>query len=584
MSDSRPQELFRRSSAATESTAFVTVPPTPLTPGTPAIEHTLAEAEASQDTVPAAAPIATHSQTSDRTDSDDTPRGSPTGRAHQRQLSGHSISVGALDPEGTAELTRRLTQSSSKPTATSDEDAGKVEEGTPTFNPFDDKGTFDLEHFLRHVFQRSSERGTQSREMGVAFRNLSVTGVGSGVALSNSMSSLLLEPFRSLANIRQMFNPPVRKILHEFTGSVKPGEMLLVLGRPGAGCTSFLKSIASYRDGFKDITGDISYEGFSHKAIDGMLRGDVCYIPEDDSHFATLTVAQTLEFAAATRAPQAKRRVAIGGSGKDTRKDYVNMVREVLGTILGLRQTYQTVVGNDLIRGVSGGQRKRVSIAEVLASRAKVFLFDNSSRGLDSSTALEFVRALRIATDVAHATTIASIYQAGENIVKLFDKTVVIYDGHVVYFGPTEKAAPYFNDLGFIPQDRQTIADFLVSVTDTFGRRIKPGFEDRVPRTAIEMAKRWNESELGRENLKETDAYLKELEGKASQQAQRDYKSLAAEEHANHVHRESKFVLSYPQQIRLAIKRRAQISWGDRNTQITLAFASLFQAVITGSV
>ncbi|CAD6890415.1 unnamed protein product, partial [Tilletia caries] len=308
-----------------------------------------------------------------------------------------------------------------------------------------------------------------------------------------------------------------------------------------------------------------------------------CYIPEDDSHFATLTVAQTLEFAAATRAPQAKRRVAIGGSGKDTRKDYVNMVREVLGTILGLRQTYQTVVGNDLIRGVSGGQRKRVSIAEVLASRAKVFLFDNSSRGLDSSTALEFVRALRIATDVAHATTIASIYQAGENIVKLFDKTVVIYDGHVVYFGPTEKAAPYFNDLGFIPQDRQTIADFLVSVTDTFGRRIKPGFEDRVPRTAIEMAKRWNESELGRENLKETDAYLKELEGKASQQAQRDYKSLAAEEHANHVHRESKFVLSYPQQIRLAIKRRAQISWGDRNTQITLAFASLFQAVITGS-
>ncbi|CAD6939733.1 unnamed protein product, partial [Tilletia laevis] len=298
MSDSRPQELFRRSSAATESTAFVTVPPTPLTPGTPAIEHTLAEAEASRDTVPAAAPVATHSQTSDRTDSDDTSRGSPTGRAHQRQLSGHSISVGALDPEGTAELTRRLTQSSSKPTATSDEDAGKVEEGTPTFNPFDDKGTFDLEHFLRHVFQRSSERGTQSREMGVAFRNLSVTGVGSGVALSNSMSSLLLEPFRSLANIRQMFNPPVRKILHEFTGSVKPGEMLLVLGRPGAGCTSFLKSIASYRDGFKDITGDISYEGFSHKAIDGMLRGDVCYIPEDDSHFATLTVAQTLEFAA----------------------------------------------------------------------------------------------------------------------------------------------------------------------------------------------------------------------------------------------------------------------------------------------
>ncbi|KAK0564174.1 ATP-binding cassette transporter snq2 [Tilletia horrida] len=572
MTSERPT-VERSSTVASESTKYTTAPPTPL-PGTPSAENAL-NLDEPQET------IAPTPQVADGQATPTTLRGT-----RQRSSSTHSIPVGTLDPDGTAELTRKLTASSARQAAVArHEDAAKVEEGQPTFNPFDDKGNFDLELFLKHVFERSAaEKGSRPREMGVAFRNLSVVGVGSGVALSNSMSSLLLEPFRAIMNIRQMFNPPLRKILHDFTGFVRPGEMLLVLGRPGAGCTSFLKSVASYRDGFKSISGDISYEGFTHKTIDGTLRGDVCYVPEDDVHFATLNVGQTLEFAAATRAPQARRRIAIGGSGDSSRSDYINMVREVLGTILGLRHTFQTVVGNDLIRGVSGGERKRVSIAEILASRAKVFLFDNSSRGLDSSTALEFVRALRIATDVARATTIASIYQAGENIVKLFDKTCVIYDGHVVYFGPTDKAAAYFNELGFIPQDRQTTADFLVSVTDPFGRRVKPGCEKTVPRTAIEMAKAWNESALGRENAAATDTYLKELEGKASREAQREYKSLAAEEHAKHVAKDSKFLLSYPQQIRLAIKRRAQIVWGDSATQFTLAFASLFQALITGSV
>jgi len=585
MTEERPADLVRNQTGTTEATSFATAPATPLTPGTPTAEYALSSHAHQEGPAPAPSTEANTSNDEQQTEYDASQDPvTPTERTVQREVSSHHVPVGVLDPEGTAELTRKLTQTSTKPGVAGDKELGEAEEGQPTFDPFDERGNFDLDLFLQHVFQRSDERGSKSRSMGIAFKDLTVAGVGSGVALSNSMSSLLLEPFRAILNFRQMFNPPVRRILQDFTGNVKPGEMLLVLGRPGAGCTSFLKSLASYRDGFKSITGEISYEGFSHKEIDSMLRGDVCYIPEDDVHFATLNVGQTLEFAAATRAPQARRRIAVGGSGKDTRKDYVNMVREVLGTILGLRHTFQTVVGNDLIRGVSGGERKRVSIAEILASRAKVFLFDNSSRGLDSSTALEFVRALRIATDVAHATTVASIYQASENIVKLFDKTVVIYDGHIVYFGPTEKAAPYFNSLGFIPQDRQTTADFLVSVTDPFGRRINDGYESRVPRTAIEMAKVWKESELGRENEAATNAYLQELKEKSSRDAQREYKSIAAEEHAKHVRRESKFLLSYPQQIRLAIKRRAQIVWGDSATQITLAFASLFQALISGSV
>jgi ATP-binding cassette subfamily G (WHITE) protein 2 (SNQ2) len=114
------------------------------------------------------------------------------------------------------------------------------------------------------------------------------------------------------------------------------------------------------------------------------------------SHFPTLTVGETLDFCVATRAPQEQRRVTLDDN--NSRDAYRGLAREALGTILGLRHTFNTKVGNELIRGISGGEKKRVSIAELLSTRAKVALYDNSTRGLDSSTAVEFVRSLRIAT------------------------------------------------------------------------------------------------------------------------------------------------------------------------------------------
>jgi ATP-binding cassette subfamily G (WHITE) protein 2 (SNQ2) len=82
---------------------------------------------------------------------------------------------------------------------------------------------------------------------------------------------------------------------------------------------------------------------------------------------------------------------------------------------------------------------------------------------LDASTALEFVQALRIGTDIARITTIVSIYQAGEQLYNLFDKVCVIAEGKMAYFGPTRDARQYFIDMGYEPLDRQTTADFLVS-------------------------------------------------------------------------------------------------------------------------
>lgn len=89
----------------------------------------------------------------------------------------------------------------------------------------------------------------------------------------------------------------------------------------------------------------------------------------------------------------------------------------------------------------------------------------SSTRGLDASTALEFGRALRIATDMARITTIVSIYQAGETLYQLFDKVCVIYEGRMAYYGPADKARQYFIDMGYEPANRQTTPDFLVAVS-----------------------------------------------------------------------------------------------------------------------
>lgn len=84
-----------------------------------------------------------------------------------------------------------------------------------------------------------------------------------------------------------------------------------------------------------------------------------------------------------------------------------------------------------------------------MTTGCKIGAHDNSTRGLDASTALEYTRALRIATDVQQITTILSIYQCGEQIYNCFDKVCLLYEGEMVYFGPMDQAVEYFMEMGY---------------------------------------------------------------------------------------------------------------------------------------
>lgn len=143
----------------------------------------------------------------------------------------------------------------------------------------------------------------------------------------------------------------------------------VVLGRPGSGCSTLLKTITNQRGEYHAVHGDVHYDSFTPEDIATRYRGDVTYCPEDDIHFPTLTVQETLSFAATTRTPQTR-------FTNQSREDYNKLVTEVLMRIFGLGHARNTVVGSAAIRGVSGGEKKRVSIAEALSCRSMIAAWD----------------------------------------------------------------------------------------------------------------------------------------------------------------------------------------------------------------
>lgn len=197
------------------------------------------------------------------------------------------------------------------------------------------------------------------RSIGVAFKNLEAYGFGSPTDYQKTVGNVLLE---SASLFRWMGGHQKQKIqiLKGFDGFVKAGEMLLVLGSPGAGCSTLLKSISGDTYGFfigsKSI---LNYQGIPAKQMHHQFRGEAIYMAENDVHFPQLTVGETLLFAAKARAPRDNTFPGV------TRDMWAKHMRDVMLAIFGIRHTINTLVGGALIKGVSGGERKRVSIAEV---------------------------------------------------------------------------------------------------------------------------------------------------------------------------------------------------------------------------
>ena len=240
-------------------------------------------------------------------------------------------------------------------------------------------------------------------------------------------------------------------------------------------------------------------------------------------------------------------------------------------------------VGNAFIRGVSGGERKRVSIAEMFCGNGSVASWDNSTRGLDASTALDYAKSLRLLTDIMQMTTFVSLYQAGEGIYEQFDKVLVLDESRVVYFGPAKEARQYMISLGYQDLPRQTTADYLSGCTDENERHFAEGKNaESVPSTPERMEEAYSQSEMHTRMMAEKDEYKQRLQADAVPrdefiQAVRDQK------HGG-VSKKSPYTISFPAQVWAITKRQTILKFQDKFGIYTGYGTSIVIALIVGSV
>jgi ATP-binding cassette subfamily G (WHITE) protein 2 (SNQ2) len=309
------------------------------------------------------------------------------------------------------------------------------------------------------------------------------------------------------------------------------------------------------------------------------LRHQIVMNTEEDLHFPTLTVAETLEFASSAKLPGTRPEHP---SKRDT---YMSHKTELILNSLSIAHTSDTIIGNEFLRGISGGERKRVSLAEVLASTAPVQCWDNSTRGLDASNALDFAKVLRKATDEEQKTVMATLYQAGNGIYNKFDKVCVLAEGRQIYYGPVSEAKGYFENMGFVCNPGANVADFLTSVSVLTGRQVRPGFETRLPETADEFAVRFRASGAFSRGVAQaipiTDKIL-EQEVKDMEQVRTLEKNRSISPWFSRV--KSPYHVSLGRQIMACTKRQFLIISGDRLTNILDIASALILSLVTSSL
>ncbi|KAH1153472.1 hypothetical protein AAZX31_18G062400 [Glycine max] len=270
-------------------------------------------------------------------------------------------------------------------------------------------------------------------------------------------------------------------ILNNISGVVKPRRMTLLLGPPGSGKTTLLLALAGKLESNLKKSGSITYNG--HEQNEFCIQRASAYTSQTDNHIAELTVRQTFDFANRCQgssdveivknlerlekeknilpSPEIDafmKATLVGGKKHNVMTDYVLKV-------LGLDVCSDTVVGNDMLRGVSGGQKRRVTTGEMIVGPRKALFMDEISTGLDSSTTFQIVKCIRNFVHQMDATVLMALLQPAPETFELFDDLLLLSEGYVVYQGPIKDALEFFESLGFKLPSRKGVADFLQEVT-----------------------------------------------------------------------------------------------------------------------
>ncbi|KAL3745058.1 hypothetical protein ACJRO7_014206 [Eucalyptus globulus] len=277
-------------------------------------------------------------------------------------------------------------------------------------------------------------------------------------------------------------------VLRNVSGILGPGRMTLLLGPPGSGKTTLLKALMGKLDPELNFSGEVTYNG--HKMHEFVPERTAAYISQYDIHIPQMTVRETLAFSAKCQGvgssydmlTELLRREKLLKIKPDPYIDALmkasvlkeqkeDTVTDYVLRILGLEVCADTMVGDAMIRGISGGQKKRVTTGEMLVGPVNVLFMDNISTGLDSSTTFQIVNSIRQSINIFSKTALISLLQPPPETYELFDDVLLLAEGQIVYHGPRECILEFFESMGFKCPDRKGVADYLQEVTSRKDQR-----------------------------------------------------------------------------------------------------------------
>lgn len=281
----------------------------------------------------------------------------------------------------------------------------------------------------------------------VQIRNLNVT-------VDTSPSILEPETYPSLfktafASATSMPDPSlhIKPLLTSVSASLAPGTLTAILGGSGSGKTTLLNTISA-----RISSSRLSQSGsILFNAQPGVGNVRAAYVTQTDALLPTLTARETLQYSADLRLPSST-----------TAQERLRVVEEVIME-LGLKEAADTRVGSSIHRGLSGGEKRRVSIGVQMLANPSVLFLDEPTTGLDASSAFQLVRTLKNLAAKGR-TVVVTIHQPRSEIWKLFDNLILLSRGSPVYSGAMAECLPWFDTQGFEVPAFVNSAEYLIDL------------------------------------------------------------------------------------------------------------------------
>mmetsp|Transcript_3766 Transcript_3766/g.8971 ORF Transcript_3766/g.8971 Transcript_3766/m.8971 type:complete len:368 (-) Transcript_3766:981-2084(-) len=255
-----------------------------------------------------------------------------------------------------------------------------------------------------------------------------------------------------------------RTILRTQTGYVQPQSILAVMGPSGSGKSTLLNTLAGRLNKRLEVTGEILINGHNTARAFGTLA----YVTQDEVLTGTLTVYETVCYTAALRLP---RNMPI-----QVKKEKANKTI----TELGLAKASNTYIGNWHLRGISGGQRRRVAIANELITNPRLLFLDEPTSGLDAASSYHLVRLMNSMAK-NNRTIITTIHQPSSEVFEMLDELLLLSGGRPVYHGASTEAGNYLATAGLPCPSMRSLPDhFLHLVNNDFAEDDSCGMESQM--------------------------------------------------------------------------------------------------------